>query len=172
MQKTKLLITMMFGLAISVISTVWALGGSADEVKDYSSDISSLTVVVGHRVHGEFHQTITTEMNKREQIGDTDFYFEAVEFYPHFAITDSTKKTISLSDEPTNVAFKIRVYESDELVDETWSFYHIQIPHYSRTSLLKFDAVAFEYRGELFEKKKEDQKEHEQEGAEGEREAH
>lgn len=160
------------GLTISIIPAMSFAGSSADRARDYSSEVSSLTVVIGHRVHGDFQQTITTEMNKREQIGDTDFFFEAVEFYPHFAITDSTKKTISLSDEPKNAAFKIRVYERDEMVDETWAFYHIQVPHYSRTSLLKFDAVAFVYRGQLFEKKKEDEKEQEHEGTEGKREAH
>jgi hypothetical protein len=161
MRKKSTLIRMIFGLTISMFPGVSIADAPADSAKDYSSEVSSLTVRISHRAHPDFQQTVKTEMNKREQIGDTDFFFEVVEFFPHFAITDSTKKTISLSDEPENVAFKIRVYEIDELVDETWAFYHINIPHFSRTSLLKFDTVAFEYRGELFEKEEKADRAHE-----------
>jgi hypothetical protein len=135
-----------------------ALAGAFISVpaKDYGDDVASVTFEIRHRMHPNFHQVVTTKMNRREQIGDTDMFFEAVEFYPHFAIVDSTKKVMSTSDEPTNAAFKIRVYDGEEVVENTWAFFTIKIPHYARTSFLKFDVVSFEYRGETFGEKQEE----------------
>jgi hypothetical protein len=91
-------------------------------------------------------------MNQAVQVGDTDYFFEIADFYPHFALIDSTKETVSLSREPKNVAFKFLVYENDSIVDTSWSFYSIQIPHYARTSYLYFIVKQFEYRGKVFNK--------------------
>ncbi len=113
---------------------------------------SKLTVAVGNRLYPNFQETHATDMRVRNQVGDTDYFFEIVEFYPHFAIIDSTKETVSLSHEPTNVAFKFVVIENDSIVDTSWSFFNIQIPHYARTSYLVFDVVEFEYRGETYTK--------------------
>lgn len=112
--------------------------------------VSSVTLDIGHRMHPDFHQQIETKMKTREQVGDTDFFFEVIEFYPHFTYVDSTKQTVSLSDEPKNVAFKIRVYENDEVVEDTWAFYSIKVPHFSPTSYLTFQATRFEYRGKSY----------------------
>lgn len=111
-----------------------------------------LTVEIGHRHYPDFRETLKTTMQKREQIGDTDYSFEAVEFYPHFAIVerDSTREIVSLSDEPRNVAFKIRVFEKDEVVEDTWAFYDTKVPHFSRTSFLTFRVISFEYQGKVY----------------------
>lgn len=106
---------------------------------------------VTHRVHLEFQDTLTVAMNERRIIGDTEFSCEAIEFYPQFAISgqDSTRKIISLSDDPKNPAFKIRVYENETKTEDTWAFYGVQAPHYGRTSYLAFQVLSFEYRGEV-----------------------
>ncbi|UCH83907.1 MAG: hypothetical protein JSW50_15950 [Candidatus Latescibacterota bacterium] len=117
----------------------------------HGTQVSTVTVEIGHRIHPDFHQQIQTKMNVKEQVGDTDFFFEIIEFYPHFAYIDSTKEIVSLSDEPTNAAFKIRVYENDEVVEDTWAFFALKVPHFSPTSYLTFDVTSFVYREETYE---------------------
>lgn len=115
----------------------------------------NLTVLVRNRMYPNFQETHETGMNQRVQVGDTDFFFEIVEFYPHFALIDSTKEVVSLSSEPENVAFKFVVIENDSIVDTSWAFYTIQIPHYAANSYLYFDVLEFDYRGETFQKETE-----------------
>jgi len=121
---------------------------------------SALTVEVTNRMYLDYREVFETKMHEREQLGDTDYFFEVIEFFPHFAIIDSTKEVVSLSDELKNPAFKIKVYKEDELVEDTWAFYAIDIPHYSPQSFLAFRVLEFEYRGEVQRKesKKQDSK--------------
>jgi hypothetical protein len=110
-----------------------------------------VTVAITHRVFVEFHDTLTVAMNQRHLVGDTEYSFELVEFYPDFAI-DTNKAVTSMTDEPRNPAFKVVVYETDEKADETWAFYGVDIPHYGRKSYLAFKVLAFEYRGDVIGK--------------------
>ena len=119
---------------------------------DHNSQVSSVTVDIGHRMHTDFYQQILTKMNKREQVGDSDLFFEVIAFYPHFAYVDSTKEIVSLSDEPKNAAFKIRVYENDEVLEDAWAFFTINAPHFFPTSYLTFEVTNFEYRGKTYKK--------------------
>ena len=138
---------------IAFIGTVCLLSFSIRSVADETKDEpTAITVVVGHRVHTDFREVLDIKMHERVPIGDTEYWFEVVRFEPHFAIIDSTKQVVSLSDELKNVAFKIEVYEDNEAIDKVWAFYSIDIPHYARTSLIKFDVVAFEYRDEVHKK--------------------
>jgi hypothetical protein len=132
-------------LAVSLALTVSAGDVSWDPAEN-------LIVFVRNRLYPNFREIHETDMNQRIQVGDTDYFFEVVEFYPHFALIDSTKEAVSLSSEPENVAFKFVVYENDSIVDTSWSFYHIQIPHYAANSSLVFDVFKFDYRGESFQK--------------------
>jgi len=113
---------------------------------------SKITMDVRNRLYPNFVETHDVEMHERVQVSDTDYFFEVVDFFPHFALIDSTKEIVSLSHEPKNVAFKFVVYENDSIVDTSWSFYTIQAPHYARTSYLYFNVTQFEYREELFSK--------------------
>lgn len=113
---------------------------------------SGLTIDVRNRLYPDFQERQQIGMNERVQVGDTDFFFEVVDFYPHFALIDSTKEVVSLSHEPENVAFKFVVYENDSIIDTSWSFYNLQVPHYSRTSFLYFNVIRFIYRDETYEK--------------------
>jgi len=134
----------------SVALAVFAIGSVAE---DSDAPVATdLTVEVGNRMYPDFRETHETQMNERIQVGDTDFFFSVEAFYPHFALIDSTKEIVSLSDEPENVAFKFVVYESDTIVDTSWSFYSLQIPHYGRSSYLHFNVLEFQYRGETFSK--------------------
>jgi len=107
---------------------------------------TAITVAISHRVFVNFHDTLTVAMNERRNVGDTEFTFELVEFYPDFAI-DTTRTITSVTDDPNNPAFKVAVYESGEMADDTWAFYGIDIPHYGRNSYLAFKVLGFEYRG-------------------------
>jgi hypothetical protein len=120
-----------------------------------SSSIKSLTVEVKNIYYPDYNETITTTMNTEEYIGDTNYSFKAVEFYPAFSILESTKKIVSLSDEPINPAFKMKVYEDGKLIEETWAFYGSLAPHFSSSSILIFQVSSFEYKGQVYENKKE-----------------
>lgn len=136
---------------------IGAVALSATAEDDKLRPAQHLTVAVGNRLYPDFHETHRIEMHERVIVGDSDYAFEVVDFYPHFARIDSTKQIISLSDEPTNVAFKFVVYENDSIVDTSWSFFNLQIPHFARTSYLYFNVLEFEYRGEIFEQGSEGQ---------------
>lgn len=131
---------------LAVISAPPVSGMAAD----YGTQVASVTVDIGNRMYPSFRQQIQTKMNTREQIGDTDFFFEVIEFYPHFTFVDSTKQILSLSDEPKNAAFKIRVYDEDGFVENTWAFFSLDVPHFSPKSYLTFHVVSFDYRGETY----------------------
>lgn len=139
-----------FASVALTLSATLALSASAGDVT--WEPASKLTVFVRNRMYPNFRETHETGMHERVQVGDTDYFFEVAEFYPHFALIDSTKETVSLSDEPTNVAFKFVVYENDSIVDSSWSFFNIQVPHYAANSYLVFDVLKFEYKGEIFQK--------------------
>ena len=104
---------------------------------------------ITHRVHAQFQDTLTVAMNKRQTVGDSEFDFEVIEFYPHFAVIDSTHAVVSLSDEPKNPAFKVRVYQGEKTTEDTWAFYGVDVPHFARTSYLAFQVLGFEYRGKV-----------------------
>jgi hypothetical protein len=100
-----------------------------------------------HRVHQNFRERVTVEMHQKIQIGDTEFFFEVTEFYPHFSIIDSTGEFTSLSNELKNPAFRIRIYDGEEYLEDTWAFFSVKVPHYSRKSYLTFDVTEFAYDG-------------------------
>jgi hypothetical protein len=130
-------------------------GASALMAEEEAHDWGPATKIaldVRNRLYPDFVESHRVEMHQRVQVGDTDYFFEVVDFFPHFALIDSTKEVVSLSHEPKNVAFKFAVFENDSIVDTSWSFYTIQIPHYARTSYLYFNVKEFEYRGEAFRK--------------------
>lgn len=112
----------------------------------------SVVVAVGNRLFPDFREIVTTGMNERRQIGDTDFSFEVKRFVPHFAIIDSTKSVVSLTAEPENPAFRIMVYENDAPVDSAWAFFKMNAPHFTRKSALWFQVLEFDYRGKAYRK--------------------
>lgn len=138
---------------VPVIATVAALVSSlgaapgAEEASGSRPAPTHITVAITHRVFVDFHDTMTVAMNERRVVGDTEYTFELVEFYPDFAI-DTNNAVTSVTDDPKNPAFKVAVYEKEEKADDTWAFYGIDIPHFGRKSYLAFKVLGFEYRGE------------------------
>lgn len=144
-----------FVFAIVTLAMLSSTGGAADK-KDKKSAKSagpdSVVLFIGNRMFPEFGEFVSAPMKKRLPVGDTEFTFEVVKFYPHFSIVDSTKTVVSLSDEPKNPAFRIMVYKADAVADSTWAFYAMDVPHFSRASSLWFRVLAFDYRGKVFKK--------------------
>ena len=140
-------------LVIAATLALVLAGAPTTRAADERPAPGSVKLRITHRIYLEFQDTLTVAMNERQVIGDTEFSCEVIEFYPQFAINDSTKAIFTLSDEPLNPAFKIRVFENGEQKDDTWAFYGIEIPHFGRTSYLAFQVLSFEYRGEVFEGK-------------------
>jgi len=137
----------LFALWIMIAAgMVAAPAGPAHSEEDDASGAEKITLKIGHRLHPQFGEMITVNMNEMIPIGDTDLYFEIVEFFPQFAYMDSSKTFVSLSDEPKNPAFRIKVYEGEEFVEQTWAFYSVKVPHFSPKAMLVFDVTGFEYR--------------------------
>jgi len=113
----------------------------------------SVVVFIGNRMFPDFAEVVTTGLRERRAVGDSDYSFEVESFNPHFAIMDSTRQVVALSDEPKNPAFHIKVYKDDALVDSTWAFLNVDIPHFSRTSALWFRVLTFDYRGVIYKSK-------------------
>ena len=145
-------------LALLIAGIIPLLPAGAAEKGDKDSEMP-LTLDIRNRLYGAFHEVHETTLNKREQVGDTDYYYEVVEFFPDFAIIDSTMKAVTLSEEAKNSAFKIIVYENDEVLETTWAFYHLDAAHFQRTSFLAFKVIRFEYRDEVFSKEEKEEKE-------------
>ena len=112
----------------------------------------SVVVFIGNRLFPDFAEIVSTGLHKRQPVGDTDYSFEVESFNPHFSIIDSTKTIVALSDEPKNPAFRIKVFERDAVVDSSWAFYNLSIPHFARTSALWFQVLCFNYRGVVYKK--------------------
>jgi hypothetical protein len=131
------------------VALVSSLGSSpgAEEAPANRPAPAHITVAITHRVFVDFHDTMTVAMNERRVVGDTEYTFELVEFYPDFAI-DTNNAVTSVTDDPKNPAFKVAVYEKEEKADDTWAFYGVDIPHFGRKSYLAFNVLGFEYRGE------------------------
>jgi hypothetical protein len=141
---------------VSLVAAAIVSSTGAAEKKDKKGAKSvgpdSVVLLVGNRMFPDFGEIVSTRLRVRQAVGDTDFAFEVVRFYPHFSIMDSTKKIVSLSDEPNNPAFRIQVFRADSLIDSTWAFYLMDVPHFSRASALWFRVLAFDYRGKVFKK--------------------
>jgi len=109
---------------------------------------TEITLKITNRMHANYLEYMTTEIGDTIQVGDTDFFFTISEFFAHFAMIDSTKEIVSLSDELKNPAFRIDVFENEDLADKTWAFYLIRVPHFGQNSYMAFEVMEFTYRGE------------------------
>ncbi|HEX6944019.1 MAG TPA: hypothetical protein VF128_13900 [Gemmatimonadaceae bacterium] len=142
-------------LALAILIALSSTGGAAgkkDKTAGKSAGPDSVVLLIGNRMFPDFGEIVSTPLHRRTAVGDTDYSFDVVKFYPHFTIMDSTKAIVSLSDEPKNPAFRIKVYKTDAVVDSTWAFYNMDVPHFSRSSALWFKVLAFDYRGKVFKK--------------------
>lgn len=106
--------------------------------------VTAITLGIRHRVFHEFGEKQTVVMNKRFQIGDTDYSGEVVEFQPDFAIRLNPKRISSRSNEPNNPAFHIIVRENGTPRDTVWAFLNMA-PHFAPKSLLAFQILKIEF---------------------------
>jgi len=88
-------------------------------------------------------------MGQRFQLSDTDYYVQAVDFVPDFAISLSDKKIFSRSDSLNNPAVKLIVYRGNEKLEEVWAFQKVEAPHFSPQSMLGFKLLDFKIKDEF-----------------------
>jgi hypothetical protein len=105
--------------------------------------IQELTLSVRHRVFAGYQEVFTVKMGQKFQLSDTDYYVKAVDFVPDFAIDTSTSKVFSRSDSLKNPAVKLVIFKGKEKLDEVWAFQKVEVPHFSRQSMLGFKLVDF-----------------------------
>ena len=92
-------------LTIALTSTfVLALSPESVAKKDKKSGKStgpdSVVVFIGNRMFPDFGDIVTARMKQRHPVGDSEFSFEVVKFYPHFSIIDSTGMPASWLNDP------------------------------------------------------------------------
>jgi hypothetical protein len=107
------------------------------------SPVQELTIAVRHRVFPGYYEEFQVKMGQRFQLSDTDYYAEAVDFVPDFAISLSDKKVFSRSDSLNNPAVKLIVYRGKEKLEEVWAFQKADAPHFSPQSMLSFRLLDF-----------------------------
>jgi hypothetical protein len=137
-----------FGIAFSLWAALSITSAAQEPARGTETLVpGSITLRVTNRLHPNYLEYITTEIGDTNQLGDTDYFFLITEFYPHFAIIDSTRDIVSLSEELKNPAFRITVFEGDSIADETWAFFLMRVPHFTRKSYMAFEVMEFEYLG-------------------------
>ena len=107
------------------------------------SPIQELTLSVRHRVYADYQEVFTVKMGEKFQLSDTDYYIMAVDFVPDFAINTASSEVFSRSDSLKNPAVKLVIFKGKEKLDEVWAFQKVEVPHFSRQSMLSFRLVDF-----------------------------
>lgn len=107
------------------------------------SPVQELTIAVRHRTFPGYYEEFQVKMGQKFQLSDTDYYAEAVDFVPDFAIRLSDKKVFSRSDSLNNPAVKLTVYRGKEKLEEVWAFQRTEAPHFSPQSMLGFKLLDF-----------------------------
>ena len=115
------------------------------------SPVQELTIAVRHRVHLGYYEEFQVRMGQRFQLSDTEYYAQAVDFVPDFAISLSDKKVFSRSDSLNNPAVKLIVYRGEEKLEEVWAFQKVEAPHFSPQSMLGFKLIDFKFKDEFKE---------------------
>ena len=102
----------------------------------------SFVLEIRHRIFMDFQEVDTVKMNEKFEIGDGDANGQVFTFNPHLAITEKGQY-LQDSDTLYNPAVRVRVYQKDSVVQESWAFYYSEAPHYRRNDLLGFRLLDF-----------------------------
>lgn len=130
---------------LAVVAAVTLPGTAGSKPAGKPPKVTAVTLGVRHRVFPGFGELKRVEMNKRFQVGDTEFAAEIVEFQPDFTIQLKPRKKItSRSNEPNNPAFRIIVREKGSPRDTVWAFFNSP-PHFAAKSLLAFQVLKIEF---------------------------
>ncbi len=109
-----------------------------------SKDTSSVFILeVRHRIFTDFLEFDTVRMNEQFEIGDEDFHGQVFIFNPHLIITEKGEY-LQDSDSLYNPAVRVRVYQEDSVIQESWAFYYSEAPHFRRSDILGFRLLNFQ----------------------------
>lgn len=110
---------------------------------DTAIDTTQVFVIeIRHRVFKNFYEVDTVCLNQKLPIGEGDYVVQAFLFNPDLAITDKGEYWQG-SDTLYNPAVRVRVFEKDSLVQQSWAFHFVDAPHYRRNDLLGFRLMSF-----------------------------
>lgn len=111
---------------------------------DTAVDTTQVFVIeIRHRVFKEFLEVDTVSLNERFPIGEGDQIAQVVLFNPDLAITDKGEYWQG-SDTLYNPAVRVRVFENDSLMQQSWAFHFVDAPHYRRNDMLGFRLISFQ----------------------------
>lgn len=129
-------------------STARPTRAASDKTADATATphVTRVTLGVRHRVFPEFGQRVTTRMQERFRIGDTDYTGQLVQFMPHFDYDIKRRRARNLSNELKNPGFRVIVREKGVPKDTAWVFLNSP-PHFARTSMLAFQVLKIELEG-------------------------
>jgi len=111
--------------------------------ENHSVDSNYVFVLeVKHRVFTDFQEVDTVRMNEKFEIGDGEEFGQVFTFNPHLLITEKGQY-LQVSDTLYNPAVRVRVYQKDSVVQESWAFYFADAPHFRRSDILGFRLLEF-----------------------------
>lgn len=111
---------------------------------DNSTDTNSVFILEArHRVFTDFLEVDTVRMDEKFEIGDGNAVGQIFTFNPHLTITEKGEY-IRVSDTLYNPAVRVRVYQKDSVVQESWAFYYSEAPHFRRSDILGFRLLNFQ----------------------------
>lgn len=98
--------------------------------------LETVTLRMGHRMYASFTDTATVRLGERFQIGDTPFTGEVDRFVPDFQLDGN--EVVSRSQEVRNPAVRVKVYEGDKVIEESWAFPGPGAPHMNPQNFVYF----------------------------------
>jgi hypothetical protein len=116
----------------------------ASHISDTAIDTSQVFVlVIKHRIFTKFNEVDTVHFNEKFPIGEGDYVGQVFVFNPHLSITDKGEY-LQVSDTLYNPAVRVRVYQKDSVIQESWAFYYSDAPHFRRSDMLGFKLASFQ----------------------------
>lgn len=137
------------GLAVAGDSTQVAKPASlglapSHQVADTAVDTTQVFVIeIRHRVFQDFLEIDTVFFNERFPIGEGDQIAQVFLFNPDLAISEKGEYWQG-SDTLYNPAVRVRVFEKDSILQQSWAFHFVDAPHYRRNDMLGFRLISFQ----------------------------
>lgn len=138
--------TIVAAMLIGGLASGTASGGPNRASAPKGPRISTVSLVISHRVFQDFVDREVVKLNQEFRVGDTEYTARIVQYVADFAMDMETRKIFSRSPEPKNPAFKIIVKRKNVPQDTSWAML-VMPPHFARKSMLAFRIDRIDFIG-------------------------
>jgi len=106
----------------------------------------AVTLGVQHRVFHDFRDVHRVKLGEEFLLGDSDYSARVVQYLPDFQMDLASRRDDSLTDQPSNPAFRVVVKKGKAVQDTTWAFLN-NPPHFGARSYFAFQVLKLELPG-------------------------